>query len=103
MPEFQTITHDALTVRDLGRSVPRYEKPFGGRPVLDEDTGPFRHLVWLRGVKRWWVFTNSLVHLARTVSTSEVWGWTTWPSRAPIAASWKGARKVGHLGCRSRR
>jgi len=49
MPEFPTITHVALTVTDLGRSVPWYEALFGSKPVLDEDTGPFRHVVWLVG------------------------------------------------------
>jgi catechol-2,3-dioxygenase len=49
MPEFPTITHVALTVSDLGKSVPWYEKLFDGKPVLDEDTGPFRHVVWLVG------------------------------------------------------
>jgi len=49
MPEFPTITHVALTVRDLSRSVPWYEQLFDAKPVLDEDTGPFRHVVWLVG------------------------------------------------------
>ena len=49
MPEFPTITHVALTVKDLGRSVPWYEALFGSKPVLDEDTGPFHHVVWLLG------------------------------------------------------
>ena len=49
MPEFPTITHVALTVTDLARSVPWYERLFGSKPVLDEDTGPFRHVVWLVG------------------------------------------------------
>jgi glyoxylase I family protein len=49
MPEFPTITHVALTVSDLGRSVPWYEQLFGAKPVLDEDTGPFRHVVWAVG------------------------------------------------------
>ena len=49
MPEFPTITHVALTVTDLERSVPWYERLFGSKPVLDEDTGPFRHVVWLLG------------------------------------------------------
>jgi catechol-2,3-dioxygenase len=47
--EFPAITHVALTVTDLGRSVPWYESLFGTKPVLDEDTGPFRHVVWLVG------------------------------------------------------
>jgi catechol-2,3-dioxygenase len=49
MPEFPTITHVALTVSDLNRSVPWYERLFDAKPVLDEDTGPFRHVVWLVG------------------------------------------------------
>jgi glyoxylase I family protein len=47
--EFPTITHVALTVSDLNRSVPWYRALFGTEPVLDEDTGPFRHVVWAVG------------------------------------------------------
>jgi len=47
--EFPTITHVALTVSDLDRSLPWYRTLFGSEPVLDEDTGPFRHVVWLLG------------------------------------------------------
>ena len=49
MPTFPTVTHVALTVTDLDRSVPWYERLFGAAPVLDEDTGPFRHVVWAVG------------------------------------------------------
>jgi glyoxylase I family protein len=49
MPEFPTIAHVALTVTDLNRSVRWYEGLFDSKPVLDEDTGPFRHAVWLVG------------------------------------------------------
>jgi glyoxylase I family protein len=49
VPDFPGITHVALTVRDLDRSVPWYEGLFGAKPVLDEDTGPFRHVVWAVG------------------------------------------------------
>jgi glyoxylase I family protein len=49
MPEFPTITHVALTVSDLGTSIPWYERLFDAKPVLDEDTGPFRHVVWAVG------------------------------------------------------
>jgi catechol 2,3-dioxygenase-like lactoylglutathione lyase family enzyme len=49
MPDFPTIAHTALTVSDLDRSVPWYEALFGAAPVLDEDTGPFRHVVWSIG------------------------------------------------------
>jgi catechol-2,3-dioxygenase len=49
MPEFPAITHVALTVSDLGRSVPWYKRLFDSEPVIDEDTGPFRHVVWMLG------------------------------------------------------
>jgi catechol-2,3-dioxygenase len=49
VPEFPPITHVALTVTDLDRSAPWYERLFGTTPVIDEDTGPFRHVVWLLG------------------------------------------------------
>lgn len=49
MPEFPTIAHVAVTVSDLQKSVPWYERLFDAKPVLDEDTGPFRHVVWLLG------------------------------------------------------
>ena len=49
MPEFPMITHVALTVTSLDRSVPWYETLFDKKAVLDEDTGPFRHVVWLVG------------------------------------------------------
>jgi glyoxylase I family protein len=43
------ITHVAVTVRDLAVSVPWYEALFEAEPVLDEDTGPFRHVVFALG------------------------------------------------------
>ena len=43
------ITHVALTVRDLAVSVPWYRAVTGAEPVLDEDTGPFRHVVFALG------------------------------------------------------
>jgi glyoxylase I family protein len=49
MPAFPAITHVALTVTDLERSRPWYHSLFGSDPVLDEDTGPFHHVVWLLG------------------------------------------------------
>jgi catechol-2,3-dioxygenase len=47
MSLFPPIAHVALTVRDLSVSVPWYTELLGDQPVLDEDTGPFRHVVWL--------------------------------------------------------
>ena len=49
MPELPAITHVALTVSDQGRSCPWYQQLFGSDPVIDEDTGPFHHVVWLMG------------------------------------------------------
>lgn len=49
MPQFPTITQVALTVSDLAQSVPWYDRLFEAKPVMDEDTGPFRHVVWLVG------------------------------------------------------
>ena len=43
------ITHVALTVSDLTVSVPWYRAVVGADPVLDEDTGPFRHVVFAVG------------------------------------------------------
>lgn len=49
MPDFPSLAHVAVTVSDLGRSRPWYQQLFGSAPVLDEDTGPFHHVVWLLG------------------------------------------------------
>ena len=46
MSAFPSIGHVALTVRNLDRSVAWYTELFEHDPVLDEDTGPFRHVVW---------------------------------------------------------
>jgi glyoxylase I family protein len=47
--QFPAITHVAVTVSDLERSRPWYTRLFDAEPVLDEDTGPFHHVVWLLG------------------------------------------------------
>ena len=49
MLQFPSITHVALTVTDLDKSVPWYRRLFDADTVLDEDTGPFRHVVWAVG------------------------------------------------------
>lgn len=49
MSVFPAVTHVAVTVTDLARSRPWYTTLFGSEPVLDEDTGPFHHVVWLLG------------------------------------------------------
>ncbi|MGE3288461.1 MAG: VOC family protein [Pseudonocardia sp.] len=40
------ITHVAITVTDLDASVEWYNRVLGVKPILDEDTGPFRHVVY---------------------------------------------------------
>ena len=49
MSPFPSLAHVALTVRSLDVSVPWYTQLFDDQPVLDEDTGPFRHVVWMVG------------------------------------------------------
>jgi catechol 2,3-dioxygenase-like lactoylglutathione lyase family enzyme len=49
MPEFPALTHVAVTVSDLEASRSWYRRLFDEDPVLDEDTGPFHHVVWLLG------------------------------------------------------
>lgn len=46
---FPPIAHVALTVSDLEQSVPWYRRLFGAEPVMEEDTGLFRHAVWTLG------------------------------------------------------
>jgi catechol-2,3-dioxygenase len=50
MSTFPSITHAALTVRDLSVSVPWYEGLLDAEPVIDEDTDPdLHHTVYLLG------------------------------------------------------
>lgn len=44
-----SITHVAVTVTDLAASEAWYTQLLGAEPVLDEDTGPFRHIVYAVG------------------------------------------------------
>jgi catechol 2,3-dioxygenase-like lactoylglutathione lyase family enzyme len=46
---FPAITHVAVTVTDLAVSEAWYTNVLGVKPVLDEDTGPFRHIVYQLG------------------------------------------------------
>jgi glyoxylase I family protein len=49
MLELPTIAHVTLTVSDLDRSVPWYERLFDMKMFLDERPGPFRRAVWIVG------------------------------------------------------
>ena len=49
MPDFPALGHVAVTVNDLKVSRPWYQQLFGSDPVMDEDTGPFHHVVWMLG------------------------------------------------------
>jgi glyoxylase I family protein len=42
MPEFLTIAHVSLTVSDLDRSIPWYERLFDAKLVLDDTNSAFR-------------------------------------------------------------
>ena len=46
MADFPGLGHVALTVRSCDASSGWYSKLFGSEPVIDEDTGPWRHVVW---------------------------------------------------------
>jgi catechol-2,3-dioxygenase len=46
---FPAVSHVALTVKDLELSAQWYTNVLGVKPVLDEDTGPFRHVVYSLG------------------------------------------------------
>jgi glyoxylase I family protein len=48
-PTLGPVSHVALTVRDIDVSAPWYAALIGSEPVLDEDTGPFRHAVFALG------------------------------------------------------
>ena len=58
-PALSGLSHVALTVSDLTISVPWYERVFGQPAVLDEDTGPFRHVVFALGGTLFWIYTPS--------------------------------------------
>jgi glyoxylase I family protein len=47
MAQLPSVSHVALTIRDLAVSVPWYERLLGTKPVLDEDTNGFHHTVYL--------------------------------------------------------
>jgi catechol 2,3-dioxygenase-like lactoylglutathione lyase family enzyme len=49
MENFPALTHVAVTVSDLPASVEWYQRLIGAEPVLDEDTGPFHHVVFAVG------------------------------------------------------
>jgi len=65
MPAFPAISHVAVTVSDLSRSRAWYQRLFDSDPVLDEDTGPFHHVVWMVGG------TLLGIHLHPSPSSSE--------------------------------
>ncbi len=46
MPEFPGLGHVAVTVHSNEASKPWYTALFGKEPVIDEDTGPWKHVVW---------------------------------------------------------
>jgi catechol 2,3-dioxygenase-like lactoylglutathione lyase family enzyme len=79
MPEFPTIAHVTLTVRDLDRSVPWYQRLFGAEPVVDEQTIPFRRVVWLVRGQQLLDCISSPIQSIPSHSTSVAWASTIWP------------------------
>lgn len=47
MTDFPRLGHLALTVTNLRSSADWYRRLFGLEPVLDEDTGPYRHIIFM--------------------------------------------------------
>ena len=86
MPEFPPITHVALTVTSLERSVPWYKDLFGSDPILDEDTGPFRASLGLPAAQSL-AELSSLTRTALSRSTSGGRGSIIWLSVVPTAMS----------------
>ena len=80
------LSHVALTVTDLSVSVPWYERVFGRAPVLDEDTGPFRHVVFALGSTLFGLhaFPGTSTTTPRSTLTGRAW--TTSRSAAQTAS-----------------
>jgi catechol-2,3-dioxygenase len=49
MPEYPTIAHVTLTVSDLDRTVPWYERLFDAAMLRDDSPGPFQRAVLIIG------------------------------------------------------
>ena len=64
-PVMPSVTHIALTVSDLARSEEWYTSVLGAAPVRDEDSGPFRHVVYQLGP------TMLALHAFRDLATRE--------------------------------
>ena len=104
MPELPAITHVALTVSDLNRSVPWYQALIGSNTVIDEDTVPFRRVVWMVGNHRLSPCTSSRTRRVTNPSMSCDPGWTTWPSIARTGANWERlGRRIERVGYQARR
>jgi catechol 2,3-dioxygenase-like lactoylglutathione lyase family enzyme len=73
------ISHVAVTVTDLSVSEAWYTRVFGVQPILDEDTGPFRHIVYQLG--------GTLFGLHGTASAPAPAARKWWPMRAGEAPS----------------
>jgi glyoxylase I family protein len=49
MAEFPAVHHVAVTVTNLDASREWYQRLFDSKPALDENTGPWHHVVWALG------------------------------------------------------
>lgn len=116
MPAFPALTHVAITVRDLDRSIAWYNELFGAAPVLDEDeeSGTYHHAVYAldggtlfglhthRGATATATATASfdetrtgLDHVAFAVTQGDLEGWVTQLDSLGIA---HGGIKHAHYG-----
>ncbi len=80
------ITHVAVTVTDLAVSQDWYTRVLGIKPVLDENTGPFRHVVYELG-PHFLVYMSSPIWSPTSLSMSADRASITLPSVAKAAAS----------------
>jgi catechol 2,3-dioxygenase-like lactoylglutathione lyase family enzyme len=84
------ISHVAVTVTDLSASEAWYTRVFGVGPVLDEDTGPFRHIVYQLGNTLFGLHGFPDLH-SKDQFDERTPAWTTSRSAAPAAPnSWSG-------------
>src|SRR4051794_40176766 len=93
MPDFPQVSHVVITVSDLSRSVPWYQRLIGSDPVLDEDTGPFRHVVFALGDVLLSLQGSTKEPLVVIGSTNAGSGWTTSPSAARTAMNWPSGKR----------
>jgi catechol 2,3-dioxygenase-like lactoylglutathione lyase family enzyme len=87
MAQLPSVSHVALTIRDLAVSVPWYERLLGTKPVLDEDTDSFHHTAYLLPGGTILALHQHPEPTATSASTSTGPASTTSPSGSPTGPS----------------